>query len=70
MATLPYKGAYVKLQSNLPQDHQLSADLYVHLVSTSSVSEENQLHPAIVALLNEFPSVTTPPISLPTQERL
>jgi hypothetical protein len=62
---IPYKGASVKLQGIIPDDQDSPVDLLVQIVSTSDAQEEAQLHPAITALLNEFPSVTSPPDCLP-----
>lgn len=62
---IPYKGTYVKLQGIVPEDQDSPIDLLVQIVSTPSAQEEAQLHPAITTLLNEFPSVTSPPDCLP-----
>jgi hypothetical protein len=62
---IPYKGASMKLQGIIPDDQDNPVDLLVQIVSTSDAQEEAQLHPPITTLLNEFPSVTSPPDCLP-----
>ena len=64
---IPYKGTTVRLQGNplleAPRDDELLVQIFS--ITLQPTATEVQLPPAISVLLNEFPSVVSPPDQLP-----
>jgi hypothetical protein len=62
-----HKGTSVKLQGTIPEDVVHDQELLVQIFSLSSdeAALVVQLPPEISALLTEFPSLVTPPHTLP-----